>query len=87
MTDNRRVITVTEPQVWVLIGVFAAGLLGMLTLLSTMFVKLVQSGFDSLRSELRSEITGLSETMNRRFDYLDRDVQALTRRVFGDPDQ
>ncbi|WP_353988404.1 hypothetical protein [Ruicaihuangia caeni] len=80
-------ITATEPQVWVLIGVFAAGLFGMLTLLSTMFVKLVQNGFDSLRSELRSEIRALSESMNRRFDYLDRDVQALTRRVFGDPDQ
>lgn len=64
-----------EPQVWTLIGVFAAALFGMLTLMTTMFIRVI-----------RTEIEALRETMNRRFDYLDRDVQALTRRVFGEPD-
>ena len=58
-----------EPQVWTLIGVFAAGLFGMLTLMSTMFVQVV-------RAEIRR--------LDQRFDTLDRDVQAIAKRVFGD---
>lgn len=79
----------TEPQVWTLIGVFAAALFGMLTLMTTMFVRMIRAEFGSIRAEfgsVRAEIDGMRDTMNRRFDYLDRDVQALTRRVFGEPD-
>ncbi|WP_308467967.1 hypothetical protein [Rathayibacter soli] len=121
----------TEPQVWTLIGVFGAALFGMLTLMSTMFVRVIRTevgglrsemlgelgGLRSemrneiggLRSEMRNEIGGLSgevrgeigglrgdivglraemnarfETVDRRFDYLERDVQALTKRAFGE---
>jgi len=58
---------VTEPQVWTLIGVFAAALFGMLTLMSTMFVRLINAKF---------------ETLEAKIDHLDRDVQAIARRVF-----
>lgn len=57
-----------EPQVWTLIGVFAAALFGMLTLMSTMFVRI-----------LRTEIQGI----HRRLDRLDADVNALMRHTFG----
>ena len=57
----------TEPQVWTLIGVFAAALFGMLTLMSTMFVRLINAKF---------------ETLEAKIDHLDRDVQAIARRVF-----
>lgn len=57
-----------EPQVWTLIGVFAAALFGMLTLMSTMFVRI-----------LRTEIQGI----HRRLDRLDSDVNALMRHTFG----
>lgn len=73
-------ITLTEPQVWTLIGVFSAAIFGMLTI-----------GFASLRSEIRNTINSLRNEMNTRFDavekridYLDRDVQYLMRREFGD---
>lgn len=58
----------TEPQVWTLIGVFAAGLFGMMTLMSTMFVRII-----------RTEIQGV----HRRLDRLDADVNALMRHTFG----
>lgn len=88
----------TEPQVWVLIGVFAATMFGTLTF-----------GFNSLRSEMRSSVDGLRgeidgvreemrssaeglrsemrtgfDAVNTRIDYLDRDVQFLMRNEFGD---
>ncbi len=58
----------TEPQVWTLIGVFAAGLFGMLTLMSTMFIRII-----------RTEIRGI----HHRLDRLDADVNALMRHAFG----
>ncbi|QAY61716.1 hypothetical protein ET475_04700 [Microbacterium protaetiae] len=89
-----------EPQVWTLIGVFAAGLFGMLTLMSTMFVRVVRSEISGVRSEVgsvRSEIASVRDTvtaeigsvraeihrLDQRFDTLDRDVQAIAKRVFG----
>lgn len=57
-----------EPQVWTLIGVFAAALFGMITLISTMFVHIV-------RTEIRS--------VHQRIDRLDADVSALMKHIFG----
>ncbi len=80
-----------EPQVWTLIGVFSAIMVGILTI-----------GFGSLRSELKSEMKSMHsslsaeikslavrmdsgfEAVHRRIDYLDRDVQHLMRKEFGD---
>ncbi|RYY43717.1 MAG: hypothetical protein EON53_13785 [Actinomycetales bacterium] len=98
-----------EPQVWTLIGVFGTALFGMLTLMSTMFVRTLRTEFGSLRTEMgteigslrsemgtelrsvRGEIGSLRTEMQAEFasvrteiKHLDRDVQALSRRVFGD---
>lgn len=76
-----------EPQVWTLIGVFSAAIVGILTI-----------GFGSLRSEMKSMHSSLSsdiksfevrmdsgfDAVNRRIDSLDRDVQHLMRKEFGD---
>ena len=77
---NGEVITLSEAQVWTLIGVFSAAIFGMLTV-----------GFAALRAEmraLRNELTAKMDagfdTVNKRIDYLDRDVQYLMRREFGD---
>ncbi|HUS21904.1 MAG TPA: hypothetical protein VMZ66_07835 [Aeromicrobium sp.] len=67
-------IEVNEPQVWTLIGVFAAGLFGMLTLMSSMFLRV-----------LKAEIGGLEARLTGKIDALDRDVQAIARHVFGEP--
>ena len=57
----------TEPQVWTFIGVFAAALFGMLTLMATVFVRLLNAKFD---------------VVNAKLEHLDRDVKAIARRVF-----
>lgn len=66
--ENRRVLTMNEPQVWVLIGVFAASMFGMITVVSTLFVHVVKAEIGSV---------------HRRIDTLDRDVTALYRNTFG----
>lgn len=66
--DNRGVLEVTEPQVWTLIGVFAAAMFGMITIVSTLFIRVLRSELGRLESKL---------------DNLDRDVQALMRHTFG----
>jgi len=59
-------VTVNEPQIWTLIGVFGAALFGMLTLMSTMFVRTVRTEIGSvrteigsLRAEVRTELTSV----------------------------
>ena len=71
----------TEPQVWTLIGVFAAGLFGMLTLMSTMFLNVIKAEIGGLRGEM----SALESRLSAKIDALDRDVQAIARHVFGEP--
>ncbi|QNA93808.1 MULTISPECIES: hypothetical protein [unclassified Microbacterium] len=87
----------TEPQVWTLIGVFAAGMFGTLTLMSTMFLRTMQNGFDGVRTEMRNEFASVRtesasefagvhteiRAMHERIDHLDRDVSAIYRHIFG----
>ena len=58
----------SEPQVWVLIGVLAAAMFGMITVVSTMVIHILKAEIGSLRTEIRA---------------LDRDVSALYRHVLG----
>ena len=90
-------IQLTEPQVWVLIGVFAASTFGMIGIVTSSFNRNLTAAISGVRSEIggvRSEIGGLRDTMNARFEaldakftgkfeVLDRDIQALSRHVFG----
>ncbi|GHF22209.1 hypothetical protein GCM10011600_24180 [Pseudolysinimonas yzui] len=72
-------LTVTEPQVWVLIGVFAAALFGMFTIVSTLFIRVIRSEIGGLRSEM----LGRFDLLEQRVDGLDRGVQALVKHTFG----
>ena len=80
----------TEPQVWVLIGVFAAAMFGMIGIVTSSFNRTLTAAI----SGVRTEISGLRDVMDARFDavdakfdakfdVLDRDIQALSRQVFG----
>ena len=57
----------TEPQVWTLIGVFAAGMFGTITLISTMFLRTMQNGFDGVRTEMRNEFASVRTEMRNEF--------------------
>jgi len=69
-----------EPQVWTLIGVFAAGMSAVIGL--TLRVVTAEIGKASVA--LGAQIEALRGEMNARFEHLDCDVQALTNRVFPD---
>jgi hypothetical protein len=94
-----RVTVVTEPQSWVLIGVFTTIMLGGMTITTTLLMRTVTASvnelrgeMNSLRGEMNARFDGLRGEMNARFnamstriDHLDRDISALSRRVWGDP--
>ena len=53
----------TEPQVWTLIGVFAAALIGMVTFTTQVMWRAITSQFVSFRAEMRAEFaTSRAET-------------------------
>lgn len=64
----------TEPQVWVLIGVFAAGIFGMLTLVSTLFVRVLRAEIGGLRAELIGEIGGVRGDLSGEIGGLRADL-------------
>lgn len=57
----------TEPQVWTLIGVFAAGMFGTITLISTVFLRTMQNGFDGVRTEMRNEFASVRTEFRNEF--------------------
>jgi hypothetical protein len=86
LSDNRTVITVTEPQVWVLIGVFSAAVFGMIGIVTTSFNRTLTASIEGLRDTMNAKF----EAVDAKFDALyvkleamDRDIQALSRHIFG----
>lgn len=59
---------------------------GTITLISTMFLRTMQNGFASVRTEMRSEFANVRTeigAVHGRIDHLDRDVNAIYRHLFG----
>jgi hypothetical protein len=75
-----------EAQVWTIIGVFGATMIGLVTMVSTLFVRVLRTEIGRLDSKMdaRFDTVGARfDGMDHRIDGLDRDVQALMRRTFG----
>jgi len=68
-----------DAQIWTMIGAFTALMLGMMTIVSTLFIRVLRAEIGGLRSE----VNGRLDAMNTRMDGIDRDVQALVKRTFG----
>lgn len=80
----------TEPQIWVLIGVFAATIFSMIGIVMTGFTRTlteslarIDTRIDGLRDVMDSRFEAMDAKFSGKFDLLDRDIQALSRRVFG----
>ncbi|WP_314426621.1 hypothetical protein [uncultured Microbacterium sp.] len=80
----------TDAQIWTMIGCFTALMFGMLTVVSTLFIRVVRTEIGGLRNEMNAQIGGLRGEMNARFDTvntridgLDRDMQAVVKRSLG----
>ncbi|GAB2447728.1 hypothetical protein GCM10027062_31770 [Nocardioides hungaricus] len=63
----------SDPQVWTLIGVFAASTFALVGLVSTTFLRVLQA-----------EIRALDAKLTAKLDVLDKDISAIARRVFPD---
>ena len=80
--DNRGVIEVTEPQVWTMIVGTIGSFVALIGLVTTWFTRVVTTEIRGVRSEIGS----LRREIDVRFGHLDRDVAALSRRVFEQPE-
>lgn len=77
-------------QTWTVIGVLAAGFLGMMTLTSTLFLRVLRAEIgslnvkiDGLRGEVMGEIGGLRSEMNARFEAVDARFETVNTRLNG----
>lgn len=80
----------TEPQTWVLIGIFGTAMFSIIGLQTASFNRNLTTSINALRESMdskfdamRAESNARFDAMNSKIDALDRDVQALSRRVFG----
>nr|WP_245762974.1 hypothetical protein [Microbacterium azadirachtae] len=78
----------TEPQVWTLIGVFTAIMLGGMTLMTTLLTRAIDGRLEALEGRFHSrfdamdsKFEGLRAEMNARFDAVDVKVLALDKDV------
>lgn len=77
-----------DPQVWTLIGVFAAMMLGGMTLMTTMMSRVIRAEAGGLRSELnrlRGEMNARFDTVDHKIETLDKKVAVLATRFWGSP--
>lgn len=73
-------LTLNEPQIWTIIGVMSAALIGMLTLSHTALVRVIRAEIGGVNARIDGVEKSLSarlDSMNMRIDNLDRDVQFL----------
>ena len=73
----------TEPQTWVLIGIFGAAIFSTIGLQTASFNRNLTTAIGALRESMESKFNARFDATNAKIDALDRDVQVLSRRVFG----
>jgi hypothetical protein len=78
------VIQVTEPQVWVLIGVFAAAMFGVIGIVTSNFSRLIRSEIGGLRAEMSARFDAVDARFNAvdaRFNTVDDKFASIERRL------
>ncbi|WP_240745133.1 MULTISPECIES: hypothetical protein [unclassified Microbacterium] len=73
-------------QIWTMIGAFSALMFSTLTVVSTLFIHVVRSEIGGLRNEMNARFDAVDtrfDAVNTRIDGLDGDVQAIVKRTFG----
>lgn len=80
----------TEPQTWVLIGIFGTAMFSVIGLQTASLNRNLTTSINALRESIASKFESMEvgfnarfDAMNSKIDALDRDVQAISRRVFG----
>lgn len=76
-----------DPQVWTLIGVFTAIMIGGMTLMTTLLNRTMAAGFKAVDAKFEAvdaRFDALDARLSGKIALLDKDIETLTRRVFGD---
>lgn len=74
-----------DPQVWTLIGVFAAVMLGGMTLMTSQLSRVIRAEVDRIDGRLSARIDGLDARLGRietKVDDLDRELTNLATRFW-----
>lgn len=84
--NNEGVIELTEPQVWVLIGVFATAIFGMLSWQTVSFNRTVNTAIGSVQRELeflRVSIDARFDAVDAKFDGVDAKFEVVNHKIDG----
>lgn len=74
-----------DPQVWTLIGVFAAVMLGGMTLMTTQLSRIIRVEVDRIDGTLSARIDGIDSRLGRiesKVDDLDKELTNLATRFW-----
>lgn len=74
-------MTLTEPQVWVLIGTFATVMVGLLGLTLNLTTRTFKAELGRVEGVLSEKMTSLEHNLGMRIDGLDRRMDSLDRRI------
>lgn len=70
-----------DPQVWTLIGVFAAVMLGGMTLMKTQLSRVIRAEVDRVEGTLSAKIDRVEGTLSARIDGLDARLGRIETKV------
>ena len=76
----------TEPQTWTMIGAVIALMFGMLTIVSTLFIRILRAEISGLRGEVIGRFDAVDwkfESVNSRFDSVNSRFDAIDSRIDG----
>lgn len=65
-----------DAQIWTMIGAFVTLMFGTLTLVSTLFIRVLRTEIGGLRTEMNGQIGGLRTEMNGQIDRLRTEMNA-----------
>ena len=70
-----------DPQVWTLLGVFAAVMLGGMTLMTTQLSRVIRAEIDRIDGTLSARIDRIDGTLSARIDGLDARLGRIETKV------
>ncbi len=70
-----------DPQVWTLLGIFAAVMLGGMTLMTTQLSRVIRVEVDRIDATLSARIDGLDTALSARIDGLDARLGRIESKV------
>ena len=70
-----------DPQVWTLIGVFTAAILGGMTLMTTQLSRIIRTEVDRIDGTLSARIDRIDGTLSARIDGVDARLGRIEAKV------